>query len=281
MRGILKTFYPFVIATIGQGFLLGTLVVTFPGDFVTVIIEPGIILVRTIALLVGLAILSFILVKFIGKYIKHPSLARLNVLLALIAFLIATTAYLVSTSFQFPQHEGARIVDRFFTDTTNLFLVVGAFMFLVFGTTFFMGTMEQGALETFKNIMNVIASIIIACFVTGKLIAFFQPGSAVSVIFDDVTLYAVLAFGMACLVLLLVIAIRALALTGKTEDLIHKRGLKALGISYIFLFCAIVTLILNILVFDEMKELILVAIGLLCVGFIFVHEGFVKPTSSK
>jgi hypothetical protein len=98
---------------------------------------------------------------------------------------------------------------------------------------------------------------------------------------QDLGGYLVILFGLVSLVLLLIIAIKALGIAKRTIDETYRAGLRALGTSYTILFAGTFTLILNSFDFDDTKLLIVVAVMLLVVAFYFIYAGFVKPSGVK
>nr|MDO8112897.1 hypothetical protein [Candidatus Sigynarchaeota archaeon] len=241
MKESVKQFFPFIVAVCGQSFLFVLLLFTRPNEFVAEI-DSGIIWLRTISLIAGCVMLSFILVKFSFKYHRNPSMVRLNVLLALISYMIATVAYLISTSFQFPSLTPERMVDRVFTDTTNIFMMVGTVLFLILGITFFLAPSNERSIRIFKHVLNIFIVVIYVIFITSKTLRILNVATDTADTLDslsEILLYCLGGFGI---VMLLVIAVRALVISKKTTDEKYKHGLKALGLSYLFLFAAVLTL---------------------------------------
>jgi uncharacterized membrane protein YiaA len=96
-------------------------------------------------------------------------------------------------------------------------------------------------------------------------------------------LYSIFGLGGFYLVLMVIIAFKALIISRKVEQSDYKKGLISLGVSYFFLTGATVVLIISILVDTIVvwkQSLIVAVIILLGVAFYFVYEGFVKPTGA-
>jgi hypothetical protein len=280
MPNLIKHFYVTLIIAIGQASMLVALLALYPAVLTSGYLDPDLIWIRTITLAIGVILMSIILVRFIAKYRKSPSRARLNVLLGLLAFMISLTSYLLASSIVFPASPGASLLDSFIHDVSRIFLFVATYLFVIFGTTFLLGSEEKQA-DKFRHVLDVLFLVIYATYIiteisdiagiTGEIITDLQGLGQIFLIF----------FGLFSLVLLITIAARAASLAKHTSDATYKSGLKALAISYVLLFSAIMTLFLNgvIPALDENKYIIVLGIGLLVVGFYFIYAGFVKPST--
>jgi hypothetical protein len=277
MNSMISKFYTFFIFVAGQAGLFLLLLVTHVDSFNIVSIEPDIIWIRTMALIVGVSILGFILFKFSAKYRLNPTMGRFNVLIGVISFVIATGTYLFSTSLEF----NSTLLDRLVQDVSNIFLILALNLFNVFGIYFLLASSDQAKGERIKKGLDVALISLYTTYIVAKTSLFLGWDASFVGTMQDIGEIAVVLFGFVSLVFLLVIAIKALNIAKRTTDAGYKAGLRALGISYSVLFAGTFTLILNGLEIDDSKFMIIVAVMLLVVAFYFIYAGFVKPSSTN
>jgi hypothetical protein len=87
--------------------------------------------------------------------------------------------------------------------------------------------------------------------------------------------------GLYFLVVLVLMAVKCFGLTSKAGETGQRSGLVSLGITFLILISCIILLVLNFVVFDSSKEIIVTSIWLFVAGFIFIYQGFVRPTVAK
>jgi hypothetical protein len=280
MHDWMKEFYTFLVAAIGQAVITCVVIAmrAAAGPFPVTIINPTSNPVLSVSLAVGCVMLFVILAKFTGKYLKHPSLARLNTLIAIISFIIADTTYFLNETFTFSPHGD---INRALNDSTNVFFIVGVFMFLLFGISFFLTAANEKTIKTLKRVLNTALVILYATLLVFKLITFNGVDSIGLTLLGNGIEYAIFAFGGVCLVLLIFVAFRAVRISRTTTEPAYKKGLTSLGVSYFILSVAIIVQIIGILVSRSDKTLNVVAIVLIGITFYFIYEGFVKPTAQQ
>jgi hypothetical protein len=277
MTRTLIKFYTFTVALLGQLGLFLFLWIAHPESFTTTTVEANIVWIRTILLVAGVSILVFILVKFSAKYKANPTIGRFNVLLGVVSFVIATGMYLFSTSLAFNNN----LLDRLVQDVSNIFLIIALNLFNVFGVHFLLASSDQARAQKTQRVLDVVLMGLYTTYCVAKVSLFLGLSSAFVSVMQDIGEYVVILFGLVSLVLLLVIAIKALRIAKRTLDETYKAGLRALGTSYTILFAGTFTLILNAFDFDDSKLLIVVAVMLLVVAFYYIYAGFVKPSGAK
>jgi len=277
MKDAFKQFAPFFIMTCGQAYIFALLLsVRFQGLVDAHYRGAAVNVIRVIALAAGLFILLVIFLKLYVKYHKNPNTTRLNVLLAIASFMIACCGYLVANLWATPDPA----VGRFPYDISAIFLILAAYMFLVFGITFLVVPSNERAIHGFKRIMEMILIAMYLLFLAQKTSRTFYLVETPFITFLSLAgEYFIMVFGLVCIFLMFVIAIKALVLAKRTTDAMFKSGLNALGASYIFLFSSMLAFILNTVAFENHDIIELVAILQLIIGFYFIHAGFVKPTT--
>ncbi|MEX2684373.1 MAG: hypothetical protein Q6373_022570 [Candidatus Sigynarchaeota archaeon] len=277
MKDAFKQFSPFFLIVFGQAFIfLLLLYVRFDGFAGIHFRGENVNLIRIISLIAGFCILLAIFLKLGLKYRKNPNATRLNILLAIASFMIACCGYLVASLWTNPDPA----VGRFPYDVAVVFLILAAYMFLVFGITFLVVPSNERAVHGFKRTMDVLLIAMYLLFLVQKISRSLEFTETAFITFLMIAgEYFIMVFGVACILLMLVTAIKALVLAKRTKDATFKNGLNALGASYIFLFSSMLAFVMNMVVFEDDNVVDLVAIMLLVIGFYFVYAGFVKPTA--
>jgi len=262
---------------LGQVSYLSILIGVRFNGFQAFSLNPSMNVLRIIFLFAGLGVLGIIISKLYVKYRVNKNLTRLNILLAIASFIIACAAYTFTNFFQSPDNS----VNRFFFDLATLFIILASYMFLVFGITFLIVPANERAIHNFKRVMEFILIAMYALFLLVKICNAFNITGGIVDTLSSVGQYFIYLFGIVCIILMLVIAMKALVLSKRTSDAVFKNGLNALGISYLFLFASIVAFLLNTAVFKNDQYVSLIAILLLIAGFYFIYGGFVKPTTTS
>nr|MDO8110011.1 hypothetical protein [Candidatus Sigynarchaeota archaeon] len=273
-------FFPLVLGLGGELALLITLLVTRYPVFLAITLRDDIILVRAIALLAGIGMLFPILAKFSTKYRQNPTRTRLVVLLALISFVPCAVLYFIVTTWRFNDAPGTVYqVSRFFIDGTILFLMASVYCFVLFGLDILLFPGIERPVRRLKIITDITFASILLVFYIMTFAQVFPGMIPPLASLANLPFYLIAAVGLYYLVILFIMVIKSFELAKKASERDHRVALDALGITFLILITCIVLLMLNFIAFDSSKEIIVVCILLVVISFLFIYQGFVRPTS--
>ncbi len=236
---------------------------------------------RITILAVGLAILAVTLARFAHRYHQKPSHPRMTILLGLAFFVVAFGAKLLTTSID--MHDTLRY-DRYYYDMALYAVVTSMYCFLLFGISMLITPFSKKPRSGLKIVTDVIFAAAFTVFFAGQLFTLFtatEPAEETTKSPAYVTII-MLVVALYVMTILVVMAIKALRLAKKADKEAHRKGMNALGTSFLLLVATVVLLIANTAMLSEYNRYLeIVTISLAVVMFYFLYLGFVRPSDAE
>ncbi|MBN2152957.1 MAG: hypothetical protein JW839_16010 [Candidatus Lokiarchaeota archaeon] len=227
---------------------------------------------RIAILATGLVILAVTIARFAQRYHQKPTQPKLTVLFGLGFFTVAFGAKLLTTSFNM-----ALTYDRYYYDMALYGVITSIYCFLLFGISMLITPFSEKPRSGLKVTTDVIFLAVFTLFFVVQLLSLLGAAGVVDDLVE-VTPYVMLVVALYVMAILCVMAAKAFALARRADKEHHRRGMNALGTSFMLIVATVLLLLANNLVESGYnRALEIVTIGLAVVAFSFLYLGFVRP----
>ncbi|NMC04145.1 MAG: hypothetical protein GYA24_02980 [Candidatus Lokiarchaeota archaeon] len=166
---------------------------------------------------------------------------------------------------------------RYYYDMGLYAIVMSLYCFVLFGISMLITPFSEKPRSGLKLVTDMVFAAVYTLYLVGQLASLL----GVAGLFEDIadaSEYVMLVVALYVLAILVIMAIKALGLARRASQEHHRRGMTALGISFILLVTTVILLIANTVVvtdYDHLLEIITISIAV--VTFYMLYLGFVKP----
>ncbi|MFX0098196.1 MAG: hypothetical protein ACFFCS_01355 [Candidatus Hodarchaeota archaeon] len=264
-----------IVIFIGQGVLLLAIFLARPPYTFSWEIK-GKLPLRNLLLAVCLTILFIITVRFYAKYRRNPNPTRRSVLISFVFFLCSFSSYSYTSIIKYLE----RVVKHYTFGLNKYFLLLGIYFMLYFGLLVLITPKNEKRGKILKVLFIVLTLCSYITFFIGMLvrIVFHIEDDILLTEIADYLLYAVTGIGV---IILLIMAINSLTIRNKTKEESAKKGLLCLGISFLIICGAGISLVLEEFLKDISDYLKITTLVLAIIAFYFIYMGFVNPSSGS